>query len=385
MELQTTARGRQCILAISKQELIENQEDLEAVPLPFTESDQAGDAKTGTTITLSDLDDRLNFPTPDRLKELLIYEYGREDGFKVFVNGDSLSVDDVPGKTIKSEANLSAAGSAALHFTIAEGKRTPKSPGIILKVNGKAVGKPHYFGLDEDEDIPEKLLKKVYGEVELTGVEDYVTADWGAVIENSKAYVETREFIKNEVKKELRETHTRDMNLQKARLQKAIQQRLQKLPEHRRKFAEEALNRILRRFYGEADDRVTAIAEVALDAMEHDAYWAVLESINTSSERDVSTFADSLEQFGLVELASVGVQASHRSKFLDFLEQLIRNPATLEKEAHKAFETNLWMLGRQYSLMASNVTLRTIVGTYCDSKFSGSRSSKRPDLLHRTS
>ncbi len=66
------------------------------------------------------------------------------------------------------------------------------------------------------------------------------------------------------------------MSLQKARLQKKVNQRLQKLPEYRRQYAEQALYRILSNFYGETDERVETIVDVALDAMEHDAYWAVL-------------------------------------------------------------------------------------------------------------
>lgn len=380
MELVTVARDRRCTLLIDKKDLIENQKDLEAVPLPFTE-DAARQSPTGTTVSLSNLDSRLNFPTPDRLREVLIYEYGREHSFTVFVNGVALSVQDVPGMTTRASEALPTAGDLTLRFTIAEGKRPPRSPGIIMMVNGKAVGRPMLFGLDEDEEIPAKLARRVFGEVELTGVEDFVTADWGGVLENSKAFQEARSYIKEQVKAGLQETHARELSLQKARLQKQIHQRLQQLPEFRRRYAEEALNRILRRFYGESEDRVATIADVALDAMEHDAYWAVLDRINTLSQGDVGSFAESLEEFGLMELATIGAQASRRRQFLDYVEQLIQDPRTLEKDAHKALETNLWLFGRQYSMMSSNATLRKMIDIYCGESFRGSRATKRPDLL----
>jgi hypothetical protein len=381
MQIETVARGRKCTLLIDKKELTENQNDLESVPLSFAETD-AGNGEVGTRITLSLLDNRLNFPTPDRLREVLIYEYGREGSFKVFVNGVPLSVQDVPGKTSQLSATLPSAAKVNLHFIIAEGRKSPRSPGIVAKVAGKTVGKPQLFGLDDDDEIPPKLAKKVYGEVELTGIEDYVTADWGGIVENSKVFQEAQVLIKAEVKKELQITHTNEMNLQKARLQKQIQQRLQQLPENRRRYAQEALNRILKRFYGESEERIATIADVALDAMEHDAYWAVLDSINKAREADIGSFADALEQFGLLELSSIGVQASHRRTFLDYLDELVQNVATLEKDAHKAFEKNdLWLLGRKYSMMSSNVTLRTMIKTYCDATFKGAGASKRPDLL----
>ncbi|MDN2583669.1 ATP-binding protein [Aquibium sp. ELW1220] len=380
MEVVTVARRRRCTLLIDKNELVENQKDLEAVPLSFLE-EQIDDLVSGTTVTLTELDSRLNFPTPDRLREVLIYEYGREDAFKVFVNGLPLSVQDVPGSSTQTTAQLPTVGEVTLSFTIADGKRPPRSPGIILKVDGKAVGKPMLFGLDEDEEIPSKLARRVYGEVELSGIEDFVTADWGSVLENSKAYQEARKFVQAQVKTGLKETHAKDISLQKARLQKQINHRLAQLPEYRRRYAEDALNRILKKFYGESEDRITTIADVALDAMEHDAYWAVLDRIGKLSKGDVGSFAESLEEFGLIELATIGAQASHRLEFLSFLDQLVQNPDTLEKDAHKAFETNLWLLGRKYSVMSSNATLQTVIEAYCNVAFKGNRAAKRPDLL----
>lgn len=380
MDVSTIARGRRCTLTIDKKELIENEKDLEAVPLPFFEEIVA-DTVVGTTITLLELDSRLNFPTADRLREVLIYEYGREDSFKVFVNDAPLSVQDVPGSTTQVSTTLPTAGSVKLEFTIADGRRQPRLPGIIIKVDGKAVGKPLLFGLDEDEEIPPKLAKRVYGEVDLTNLEDYVTADWGGVIENSKAFQEAQSYIQGVVKDGLKITHARDMNAQKARLQKQINQRLQHLPEYRRKFAQDALNRILRRFYGESEERIAVIADVALDAMEHDMYWAVFESINAASYSDVGSFAESLEEFGLLELSAIGVQSSRRREFLDYLEKLIDNADTLEKDAHTALEKNLWVFGRKYSAISSNITLKRIIENYCDASFKGNRAAKRPDLL----
>ncbi|RUV81762.1 hypothetical protein EOA88_19490 [Mesorhizobium sp. M5C.F.Ca.IN.020.14.1.1] len=63
MEVVTVARRRRCTLLIDKNELVENPKDLEAVRLPFVEDD-VDDVVSGTTVTLTELDSRLNFPTP---------------------------------------------------------------------------------------------------------------------------------------------------------------------------------------------------------------------------------------------------------------------------------------------------------------------------------
>lgn len=380
MQVSAVARGKKCSLIIDKKQLLEHQSDLESVALPFEEIDAAA-TESGTCVTLSDLDNRLNFPTAERLREILVHEYGREDGFKVFVDGVALSVEDVPGNTTKIETDLITAGKVVLHFTIAEGKKLPKQSGIILKVDGKVVGKPMTFGLEDDLEIPKSLLKRILGEVELNGVEEFVTADWGGIIENSKVFQEAREYIQSVVKKELRAAYAQDMALQKARLQKQINQRLLALPEFRRQNAQEAVQRILQRFYGESDERISVIVDVTLDAIERDVYWTVLEHVNKCSDADISTFAKSLDQFGMVELAGIAQQAARRLEFLDHFDKLLFDPKTREKDVHIALENNLWLLGRQFTTMASNVTLRRIIKEYCDKNYSEEDQETRPDLL----
>lgn len=380
MEVSAVARGRRSTLLIDKKHLLENPNDLESVPLPYSE-EEVPDQSDGTTITLSALDSRLNFPTPERLREVLIYEYGREDGFRVHVNDVPLSVSDVPGPTKQLEATLKDAGPISLRFTVADGRKLPRLPGIIIKVDGKAVGKPSLMGLDEDEEIPSRLARRVFGEVDASGLLDDVTADWGAIVENSRGFHELQEAVRQSVKEQLKQTHASEMGLQKARLKQQINQRLQRLPEYRRKFAEEALNRILQKFYGESDERIGTIVNVAISAMEHDEYWVVLEQIGDASRGDIHNFAESLGLFGLLELSRVASQSKGRLNFLDYLEQLVSNHETLEKDAHKALEGNLWILGRSYSSLASNVTLRNIVQVYCNKRFGGDMADKRPDLL----
>lgn len=376
MTIETVARGKRASLTVSREELVSLELDLEAVPLRFEEQD-APDAPSGTTVYLRQLKTSLNFPTPDRLREVLIFEYGREDNFTVFVNGVQLSIDDIRGVSTSTETDLDCSGPVALSFTIAEGK-APRAPGIIVKVNGKSVGRPQFFGLDEDEEVPNKLLKRVYGEINIDGVEDQVTADWGALLENSKVTEAVTAFVAEKVKAGLRGAHASMMNMQKARLQLQINRRLAELPEHRREFARKALEQLLLRYYEESTERVEVIVEVALDAMEHDAYWAVLESIRAASDVDVHALSQSLNQFGLVELAAIAAQAARRGTFLDYLDKLIDDPSTTEQQVHKALETNLWVLGRTYALLASNVTLSTLVQKLCDDR---QFASERPDLL----
>ena len=382
MELETVARGKLTRLSIAKEELeaAANNRDLEKIELPLA-VDEVGGGAHGTTITLRNLTDQFEFPNAEILKRLLVIEYGREDSVKIFVNDEPLTIEDVPGQSFNAQLETNASGPASLTFKVSEGPKAMKQSGIALRVGGKIVGKPEYFGLEDDPEIPPKLLKKVYGELNADGLSDAVTGDWGAVVENSKSYQALRPIVKEKLKEAVTQVYKREVNLARARLKQEIDRRLALMPEYRRNYAKIALERVLQRFYGETDERVEPIVSVVLDALEKDEYWQVLQKIDEAKGGDVEAFAEALELFGILDLAMISRQAEYRRRVLDSLDELVSNPATLEKTVHQVFEANLWVFGQDHALISSNQSLAKVIEDYVGKEFTGERANKRPDLF----
>lgn len=232
MQLQSVRDGHRATVAIDKDTILGAASDIERIPLELAD-EKAPQAPSGTTITLSELDAALNFPSPDALRALLYYEYGRSTGFTILVNGSPLDVSDMPGDTIEETSKVDGAGDVSVRFTIVEGKQ-PRHAGFVLRVGGKIVGKPRWFGLDENQDIPDRLRKRIYGEVAVEGIEGVVTSDWGAIVENSKAYAAISAHVNDRAMQALKKTRAREMQLHRARLSQEHARRLAKLPEHRR-------------------------------------------------------------------------------------------------------------------------------------------------------
>jgi hypothetical protein len=380
MEVETRARGNRTTLSISKADLINAKRDLEKFDIPVDIVKEDSD-RHGTTIGLKSLNQQLAFPDPDKLKHLLILEYGREKDFTIYVDGAALAIDDIPGHGVTEERTLEGVGPVKLQLKVIDGKQSVKQAGVIIRVGGKIVGRPSSFGLDDAEDIPKKLLKRIYGEIEADGLADHVTADGAAVIENSKPFEKVTELVQQTIRRELEAVYKNEMTLAKARLQAEINRRLADVPEHRREFARKAMERVMQRFYGESEERITPIVSVMLDGLEKDEYWFVLKRIDEAKDADVETFAGALAAFGLLEISIMAEQSARRMRFLDDVDELIANPKTLESTMHKALEKNLWVLGVKYSLMSSNQTLARIVEENIGKKFTGARANKRPDLF----
>lgn len=379
MTLATRARGSEVSFTLSLAEL-EQVADIEHLPIS-PKVEVCSPEQHGTTITLSNLHQGLVYPDANRLRQLLIQEYGRQKDFTIVIDGKPLAIDDLEGTYTEDAICLPDTGDVALRFSISSGKTGLREPGITLMVDGKAVGKPSFFGLDQCDDFPPKLLRKMYGEIEADGLSEHVTAGWDSVVENSERFQRVAEYVQDKLRAAFTETHGAEIRMAHARLQKAVHERLAAMPGFKRDYADRAIKKVLEKYYDEPSSKVESIVFVVLEALERSDYRTVVEHLADAQRRDVATLADSLNDFGLADMAFLVEQASARSTFLDHLERLARTADTLEATMHKAIEHNLWIFGPEYSLFSSNQTLQRQVEDYLAQKYRGELANKRPDLL----
>ena len=379
MTLETRARGHRCGFTLRLDDLA-RVEDIEQLDIAF-QSEPCDAELHGTTITLTGLHQGLAYPDANKLRQVLLQDYGRQDDFRLSVDGKRLDVDDVSGSYTESVRALPAVGAVKLRFAISDSKTGLRQPGITLRVDGKSVGKPRFFGLDERDDFPPKLLRKLYGEVDADGLRDHITAGWDAPVENSELLKALEAHVQPILRDAFEQQYRREMQLAQARLQKTIQARLAELPEHKRHFAERAIKKVLDKYYGEPESKVEPMVFVLLEALERSDYRTLLEHIADSRPRDVAAIADGLSDFGLAEMAWLVEQAQARSIFLDQLERLASAPGTSEATMHRALENNLWVFGPECSLFSSNTTLRRQIEDFLGKQYVGEKADQRPDLL----
>ncbi len=379
MMLETRARGRLCSFTLRLEDLA-NVADIEHLNIAFR-TEPCDEKLHGTTITLSNLHQNFVYPDANKMRQVLLQDYGRQDDFCLSIDGKKLAVDDLSGSYSDIEKELPVLGLVKLKFTISDKKSGLRQPGITLRVDGKSIGKPKFFGLDELDDFPPKLLRKLYGEVDADGLRDHITAGWDAPVENSELLKVLEVHVQSILREAFELQYRREIQLAQARLQKAIQIRLAQLPEHKRYFADKAIKRVLDKYYGEPESKVESIVHVLLEALEHSDYRTLLEHIAESQRHDICAIADGLYDFGLAEMAWFVQQAQAREAFLNQLEQLATSSDTSEAIMHKALENALWVFGAEYSLFSSNITLRRQVEGFLGRQYVGEKSNQRPDLL----
>lgn len=382
MEIVTRAHGVKTTLLISKELLLEAGKDIEEVDLPISEEPCEPDSH-GTTITIRKFNPRLNFPQPDKLREQIAYDYGKETGIQVSINGDPVLRYDVQGTTFTKEYELLDGTKAEATWTVTEKPLAGRKAGLILRSGEKSVGKPHHWGLEHDEQLSNRLRNRVVGEVKVDSNSIELTASGGDVIESDKGLQLLTEAIQEDVKASLTKIHGNEVALAKGRWTQTMKRRLEAVPEHRRAIAEEKLERLISRSYqeGEKEERITVLINLVLDALEMDEYWTVCREIEDAEKSDVFIFANALDKFGLSDLAFIAHQADRRRTFLDSLDDLVKDPKTTEAQMHTALQHNLWIFGNEFSLMSSNRQLQSIIRDFSDKAYRDKDAADRPDLL----
>lgn len=378
MSVTTVQNGIQIQFQIDKNEFLNQHENMTSkeIELMIIKDNQL---LNGTIILLNDLDMQSLIPSDDKLRQLLVLEYGRENDFNIFINGTPLMVEDIGGKNYKF---IDEQGRIDLNFNIANKEVKNKRSGIVLRVGGKIIGKPHYWGIENLNYIHNKLLKKVYGEVNADFLEEYTSNSWG-ILESTLDYLHVNDFVREKLLFALNDSFEAYINHTKKKLEREINKQVEKLPEYKRQRALKLIDKVLTGLSDgrHSEQQIKNIIAVTISALENDDYYEIVEKLAESNETNIVIFADILKEFGLLDITMIVSQATARLRFLEKLQILADNQNALEKDIHKALEKNMWVFGASYSMMASNQTTNHIVQKYLGEKFSGERANKRPDLL----
>lgn len=379
MDITTRSRGKSTRLVISRSRLEAEAGDLEQAEL-FPEISEGVEGQ-GTTIELTGLRQDFLFPDPRKLGRVLLREFGRQDDFIITIDGEPLTPEVLDGEKVRVQFPLGAAGNAEGDVWFLKEGQAIADPGILVRADGRAIGRPTFFGLEDDPDIPRSLLHRVAGEIDASVLLAEVQTNWDGLIENALGNQALTEAGRAWLKRQILQRRDEEVAGGREAFIQELAEQLELIPQTRREQARGALLRVFDRFYGEAPEKRRAIADLVLNAFERDEYWVVTRRIDEAPKEDVLRLADVLHDWGLTEAAGVVARAKARLKALYAFQHLAHNQGALEAQMHRALEDNVWIFGDQYEVLKSNASLRTIAKRLSDEGYKGKRARERPDLL----
>ena len=118
--------------------------------------------------------------------------------FRVLINDELLTMEDIPGEVAKEEVTLENAGHRYGYLHDNRPKRRGKLPGVVVRVQGKSSACHRTWGSKRQRRYRHQDLKRLHGEIQADGLGDAVTASFGSFIENNKGYEEVRLWAQGE-------------------------------------------------------------------------------------------------------------------------------------------------------------------------------------------
>ncbi|MEL7342720.1 MAG: hypothetical protein AAGM67_19705, partial [Bacteroidota bacterium] len=135
------------------------------------------------------------------------------------------------------------------------------------------------------------------------------------------------------------------------------------------------------KFYGESEARVAAIIGLVLDAFGKSEYSWVMQQLEASREGEQEEMIQAFTEFGMLDVALIAQQSSHRLAVLKDLERILLNTETSPIQLHEAISNNLWLLGNQYGMISRNEDLQNAVELYVGHKYTNGHAHEAPNLL----
>lgn len=226
------------------------------------------------------------------------------------------------------------------------------------------------------------MLRRIAAEIHADHLVNDTLANWGGFIENSTGYQALADAVKPRLREWLVEFQRIDAGAAPDAFLEEFREEIERLPRPRRDLAREALYRVFRKFYDDTLDRKREVAELVLNALERDEYWLLVQRIDEMSLGNVGELAEILELWGLYEIGAIAHRARQRLAILEKFEGLAWDSETLElQDIHRMLEKNVWLIGDEYELFTSNITLQTIVEKVLKKRYRGGQKRDRPDLI----
>jgi hypothetical protein len=104
----------------------------------------------------------------------------------------------------------------------------------------------------------------------------------------------------------------------------------------------------------------------------------IFERLAAAPERGIEEFASLLRDLQLEQVASLARLVHHKLKTLDVLEKVATDPARREREVHRIFDLNPWLLGKGFEIVSSDRALATYLR---EQGGQDPKTRKRPDLI----
>ena len=370
-----------------KRDDFDSHKDLEDTKFDIETHQLQDSSLKGTKIILKELKKDLSVPDKTFLKRYLRNNLPKYEAFKIFLDGDECTMKDIPGEKHNIDEKIESLNKNIKGYYIVA-NANQKEPGLAIRVRGRLVTKPSFFNSDFDSFtgyVSKKFTGELYADFLDEGngkFQSLINTSRTGFIEENKTVEKFNNWVKDFLKKVLKEESKKQLTGQTNKIlkSKTIDAGLKGLPSSVRKKAKEVISTLVAKMKEQEEKDIIHFAEIILNYFESTVLKKLLDKILDADSNDWEQLADLISEWGVRDVAGVANLIRQHIQIIKKLEELVNNTSTQEKQIHKLFEKNLWLLDDQYKLWESNKSLKTILGDKLDKKIDKQK-NLRPDLV----
>lgn len=378
LHFETRRNGKLYRFSLDKEELSKH-ESLDEYECNVSE--ESTDLASGTIVHIVG-SQRMTNPSPDSIKGELLLEFGYSNDFQIAVNNVVLEQEDLPGQRHLIDEMLSL-GRVKGYVNITDTPIKKIEPGIIIRVNGRRVVGPEFFGIEQD--FTKKVLNRIRGEINADGLADIITSNREAFVEYDEKYICLKEWLQNKlytIASSIQDEENTDIASEIMKIP-AVRSGYNQLPPYLRNDYTEQLKKFAGRLGRVRRDKelLTLFGLLLLRALESVDFQAILTRLKETDSCDVATLAKVLREWGFGEIARAANLIQERMRVLERFSDLVEDDNSLElSHIHSALESNTWILEERFDLFMSNQSLKSTVEKLGGVITTDNR-NKRPDLI----
>ena len=370
-----------------KREDFNSNKDLESTKFDIETYQLKNSSLKGTKIILKELKQDLSVPEKTFLRRYLRNNLPKYENFKIFVDDTECAVEDTHGEKYNIDEKIESLGKSVKgYYIIANANQA--NPGLAVRVRGRLVTRPGFFNLPFDSFtgyISKKFTGELYADFLDEGngkFQSLINTSRTGFIEENKTVEKFNLWAKSFLKKILKEESKKRLTGQTTKILKSetIEARLKGLPLPVRSKAKDLISALVAKMREQEDKDIIDFAERILQYFESNVLKELLDSILKADSNDVEKLADLISEWGVRDVAGVANLIRQHIQIIRKLEELVNSANAKEKQIHKLFEKNLWLLDDKYKLWESNKSLKTVLGGHLDRKFDKQK-YLRPDLV----
>jgi hypothetical protein len=341
----------------------------------------------GTEIVGSGTIPRLLF-SEEKARELIGSRFLANPAFKVKLNGNEITFNDIPDLLEKSEVDVEGYGKAIiLHIDTKKADKTTKQHGLAWWIQSRAVGQCKWSRSDYERILDGRTSEAkrftFIVQADFLNAHDAVLGDWSGFKEDNQAWEKTREAVQDRIRQIIFDSNKAEREGRRSAVIERIGTTMNTLSPVSKDRVESFVNEVVDTCPNFGENEIVQLSSILAKLEQSKSRYGLLDLLHKCEPNDYDTLHEILQEWTIGMAKLVLDEIQNRLKLIGELRTKLKKVGVDEvHELQPLFERGLWMFGAQFESIefTSNKGMTNVIKTiFKDEGGKGTRN--RPDFV----